>query len=1597
MREEQFPHARILIIDDERFHIDFLTTILGNAGYATVKGITDPRRAVAVFEEFQPDIVILDLSMPNVSGLTVLKQLRAVIPAEAYLPIIVVTADVSAESRQDALTTGANDFVIKPYESFEMVLRVSNLLQTRFLSLKTQERSRTALRQEEERFRAVFQQSAVGMTLTDPGGRFMQVNSAFCQFLGYTAAELEKMFVADVTDPADEEVTRLQFDELRAGTRGTLDLHKRYRRKDGGTAWGHVSGVFIFDENRQPVYSIAIIQDITVRKRAEMELARAKEEWTQSFDGIPDLLCVLDMSGKILRANRAMRDRFEPEHGDLVGVDYRLCYCGTAAPEHEPPCAEVLVDGRPVIWEGKVPMLAGWHWIASYPLFDADEKQWGAVSVVRDMTARKEAEEALREAQEELEDRVQARTKELAFANAALGQSESRLRVLYDENPLMLLTVDAAGVLRSISRFGAQQLGYAMEELVGRPAALLYHDDDQQAGAQYLDDCLNHPGEQEAVELRKVRKDGSVLWARETARAVPVGDDQMVLIVCEDITERRRIREALRESETRYGRIVANAPGMVYQFIRHPDGSMAFPFVSDGSRTLFGIEPAEIQADANVLTSRIHPDDLASFQRSVDASIATMGDWHWEGRFVSVSGEEVWVRGASRPSHLPDGSMLWDGLLIDITASKKAEQAVRFQAHIINNISEAVIATDPAGRITYTNKFAERLYGWAAGEMIGRDVIELIVPQPTQEQAGEIMRAVTAGKIWTGEFPVQRRDGSSLVAEVTDSPLLDEHGQLLAIVGISRDVTERKAAEAALRATEAKFRAIIETTPSAVFIKDLEGRYLLLNKRFEELFGRPADAMIGNTDEAFFTAEHAAELQAHDRLVIESGRAINFEEVVSLSGGPRTFLSTKFPLLDEAGRAYALCGIATDITAPKAAEEKLRETQARYAAVVANVPGAVYRVVRRPDLSVSSRFVTEGCQELLGMTPAEFEAQPDPFGDLIHRDDRDTFHRSTQEALATGGDWKWEGRVQLPSGEMKWIAAAARSTRQEDGQMAWDGVLIDVTERKRVEEALRASDERFHGIAANVPGMLYQYIHRHDDSGGFQYVTEGCRDLFGLEPQDIEADSQRLFSLLDPDSVEDFFRTATETKATLRPWSWTGAFRLPSGEQKWVQGSSRPQQQPNGDIVWDGVLIDVTARKRAEAAMQIAARENSQLASAIANLNSGVVITDPNLPDCPIIFANAAFYSHTGYSMTETLGRNCRFLQGPESDPATVRAIREAITDRRMFTGDILNYRKDGTKFWNEVTITPVFDHDGNLINFVGLQLDVTARRLTERELRVRALQQAAVAKLGELALALVGSELQPLFGQAVALVAHTLDAEFSKLLEVTPGGDGCLLRAGVGWKPGFVGHTVEEAGRGSHSGYTLLAKAPVILQDLRTETRFAPPPLLTEHDIVSGITVVIQTPTGPFGVLAAHTREHRIFGQNDIDFLQAMANVLAAAVARHAGEQRLRAAKAEADRANAAKSEFLSRMSHELRTPLNGILGFAQLAELDAETPDERENVEQIQRAGAHLLELINEILDLSSIEAGRVAGVDTADRSAHGRRSRTCCHATAGSGAKT
>lgn len=171
-------------------------------------------------------------------------------------------------------------------------------------------------------------------------------------------------------------------------------------------------------------------------------------------------------------------------------------------------------------------------------------------------------------------------------------------------------------------------------------------------------------------------------------------------------------------------------------------------------------------------------------------------------------------------------------------------------------------------------------------------------------------------------------------------------------------------------------------------------------------------------------------------------------------------------------------------------------------------------------------------------------------------------------------------------------------------------------------------------------------------------------------------------------------------------------------------------------------------------------------------------------------------------------------------------------------------------------------------------------------EVRYRLRQQAAVAELGHRAL--TSKDLTRLMGEAAALTAMGLCVEFCKVLELLPGGEQLKLRAGVGWKQGMVGSATVSAGTDSQAGYTLLSNEPVIVEDIRKEERFSAPPLLLDHDIISGISIIIHGKEKPFGVLGAHTRRERKFSSDDIHFLQAVANIISAAIESERAEKAL-------------------------------------------------------------------------------------------------------------
>jgi PAS domain S-box-containing protein len=324
---------------------------------------------------------------------------------------------------------------------------------------------------------------------------------------------------------------------------------------------------------------------------------------------------------------------------------------------------------------------------------------------------------------------------------------------------------------------------------------------------------------------------------------------------------------------------------------------------------------------------------------------------------------------------------------------------------------------------------------------------------------------------------------------------------------------------------------------------------------------------------------------------------------------------------------------------------------------------------------------------------------------------------------------------------------------------------------------------------------------------------------------------------------------------------------------RWIEAHAYPSEE--GLSVY---CQDVTERKRAEEKLRESSRRVEEILESVTDafyaMDAGWRFTYLN--DRAVRFASQL--AGEGFTREGLLGRTLW-----ETLPAVVGTpledhYRRAVRERRTTA---FEYPYPGGGPVLEVHAYP--SGRGLSVYF----RDVTERKRAEEEVRTRARQQAVVAELGLWALA--NDDLMSLMDEAVGCVARTLGVEHAKIVEVLPGGEELLLRAGVGWGEGLVGRAREDAGHGSQAGFTLLSDEPVVSDDVRAEERFRPPPLLVEHGVVGSMTVVIPGHLVPYGVLGAHAGERRVFSEDDVNFLQAVANVLAAAIERERSEEAIR------------------------------------------------------------------------------------------------------------
>ncbi len=291
--------------------------------------------------------------------------------------------------------------------------------------------------------------------------------------------------------------------------------------------------------------------------------------------------------------------------------------------------------------------------------------------------------------------------------------------------------------------------------------------------------------------------------------------------------------------------IAANLPGMIFQILQRQDGSIFIPYVSSGCKYLSELEPEAVQADFQVLYKLIHPQDIKAFTESITICCKTLTPWHWEGRIITPSGKLKWIQGTSQPELQEEGDFVWNGLLMDITDRKQAEEKLQESEARYKAILDAI--PDLMFRISRDGEYLDLKSEGAnitlsREEIVGKHLQELLPSDVAAISQVAIAKTLDSGSLQTCEYqlptPLGVRDYEArLVVSGTD--------EVLAIV---RDITDRKQGEIALQNLAQKFAKAFSCSPDSITISTLkEGRFIEVNDSFVKLSGYERDEAIGKT------------------------------------------------------------------------------------------------------------------------------------------------------------------------------------------------------------------------------------------------------------------------------------------------------------------------------------------------------------------------------------------------------------------------------------------------------------------------------------------------------------------------------------------------------------------------------------------------------------------------------------------------------------------------------------------------------------------------------------------------------------------------------
>mgnify|MGYP000221122399 CR=1 FL=1 len=1125
----------------------------------------------------------------------------------------------------------------------------------------------------------VIESAPVGVSVadaTDPETPIVSVNERFEELTGYEESACVgrncRFLQGEDTDEAPIAEMRRAIE---AGESTTVEL--RNYRADGTEFWNRVRLSPVEDDDGEVTHYVGFQEDVTERVEREAELERQTSLLDSIFEQVPIHLYVKDREGRYERISSAyVEQAYDGDEARFIGKTDPEIFEGDLAQEAHEDDLRVVETGEPIVGKEEYGSdIDEWNLTTKVPWRGADGAVRGLFGVSQKITERKERERELAAYREYTDD-------------------------ILDAIDDVFYVLDAEGDMLRWNETLVEVTGYDDAEIAEMHASDFFVDADRDAvrrGIENIDAAAGVP-----LEARFETKSGEVIPFEIVASPLENPDGERIVAgIARDISERR-------ERERQIEAIVENTEDPIY--IKDAEGR--YQFVNEAAAENFGQPAAAIVGETD---AALFGEETVADIRADDDRVVETGEPVSREVVRPIDGDERVYLDHKYPYRDERGEIVGlMGISRDITERKAAEEKLRererrlqeyreYTEGILDAIDDVFYVFDETGAIQRWNDSVATVTGYDDDEIADMHATDFF-PEHAHGQVAEAVGAVFEGGEERVDAPVVTSDDEEIPYEFVASRLENPDGDPV-LVGIGRDVSERKARERELRETNERLNAVIEASPAALLAFDEDEAVTLWNAAAERIFGWSEAEVLGEPL-PIIPDERAAEYEGLTDRVLDGEILTSHETKRERQDGERIDVSlSAAPIRDEDGDPVEVMGALADITDRKAAERDLRATKERMQKFVETSPVGV--VATDPEGTVT--LWNDAMAEIFGWSAEEVLGEPYPAVPA----DREGTDEIRQRVLDGESFRQVERERVRRDGEHIDISLSTTPVRDGDGEITEVvGYIEDITERKERERELAA---RSAAMEQSIDGMAIL-----DADGGYQFVNRAHADIYGYDHP--EAFVGETWELCYTDSEAD--RLEREALPALaEDGNWRG-----EAVGRRADGSTFPQEL-SLTVLDDGrqvcVVRDVTERKARQRELE-RTKDLLQQAGRIAAVGGWELDLTGSEPE--MTWTDELYRLHGVDPDTDIDLETAVEFYHPDDRERIREYFRRAVEVGESYDMEV-RLGTDGSVRWVRAIGEPVRDEDGEIVRVRGSIQDITDQK--ERELALESLHEATRGLLG--------------------------------------------------------------------------------------------------------------------------------------------------------------------------------------------------------------------------------------------------------------------------